>query len=368
MASLHLAPIGSNIQINANGGAYTSGKEFPLEKKLEVASVYENHRLEAVKNGRFIPSKSAVAREAGVSIAFVTKIEQELNLHGQVLPPSNRKRKRGGVGADSLSEEDEAVLYHLYQRNPFRTRRNYCVRLRQITGTVVSESTITRFFLNGFPIKGSLRKPDMIPVDKFKPENIIRYFEFVEVINQINPKQIKFGNEKLLKGSEVYNKKGRRDPITGEVLEHIVNSDFRNTYSITGFCGIDKKTNPMSFVIHEAKNDATSFGDAVIDAIAEGFLRRGDVLVLDNAAIHFQGDNAGIEDGLWEDHGIAVLSLPTRSPELNPIELVWRSLTMKLRSIRVRSGSHQTAKAAARILANMSHNSIKSTYRECGYI
>ena len=225
------------------------------------------------------------------------------------------------------------------------------------------------FHNDKFPFKAKLRQPNLIPRDKFKPENIKRYFEFVERIAAIDPRRLKFGDEKHLKGSEVYNKKGRRDPLTGEVPEHHVNFDFRDTYSITGFCGIDPETNPMSFVIHDAKNDAASFSDAIVDAVAEGFLRRNDVLVLDNAAIHFQGDNDGIEDWLWDNFGISVIALPTRAPELNPIELVWRSLTMKLRAKRVKSdGSHATAKMAHSILANMSHQSIAATYQECGYI
>lgn len=68
------------------------------------------------------------------------------------------------------------------------------------------------------------------------------------------------------------------------------------------------------------------------------------------------------------NHGIAIIPLPTRSPELNPMERVWRSLTMKIRSIRVNSGSHSTAKAAHQILIDMTHRSVEATYRECGYI
>ena len=215
-------------------------------------------------------------------------------------------------------------------------------------------------------------KGNKVPIDKYKPENVAYYREFLQTVEELDPRRIKFCDEKLLKGNEIFNKRGRRDPETGEVPEMTVDSDFRNTYSIVGFSGIDKKSPPVSFVIHEEKNDATSFFEKVAEAIAEGFLRAGDVLVMDNAAIHLQGENDGLDDWLWENHRIAVLPLPTRSPELNPIELTWRSLVSKLRALPLktmeRHNQHATAKEASRILSDMSHKSIRASYRQCGYL
>lgn len=362
-----LLPTNSNVLINANQGAYTNGCAYPLEKKLLVASVYDRCLRES---GGRRPVLANVAKEAGVSIGFVSKVADELHAFGTVVAPDSATKRAGpcGVGSKCLTDEDQRILLELLDRNPFRTRRNYVHRLWEITGTRVSESTISQFFLKGFPIRGSLRKPDLIPKDKFKPDNVVRYFEYVKFIQGVDPRRIKFGDEKLLKGAEVYCRKGRRNVLTGETPAFMVNSDFRNTYSIIGFCGIDKKTPPLSYTIHDEKNDATSFSEAIMAAISEGFFRRGDILILDNAAIHDKGENEGIEDWLWDNHRIAVMYLPTRSPELNPIELVWRSLVMKLRSTRIIDGTHAAADAAAAILAAMTHRSIKATYRECRYV
>lgn len=367
---LTLLPNESKLSTNLNNGVYQNGVSFDLEKKLRVASVFKEYKARAIAKGRNRPSITAVAKAAGVSRTTVTKIKKELNESGTVQPPKLHKEAvtTRGVGSRSLSDNDVRVLLELMERNPFRTRRNYCNRLQKLTGTVVSEMTISNFFLKGFLIKGNLRNPDLIPCDKFKPENVEYYFQFVDIIKTIDPRRLKFGDEKLLKGSEVYCKKGRRNVITGEVPTHVVNGDFRNTYAITGFCGIDPECPAVSFDIHDEKNNAASFGNAVIQAIGEGFLRAGDVLVLDNAAIHFKGDNCGLEDWLWDEHRISVLPLPTRSPELNPQELIWRSLTMKIRSTRVSSKSHATAKNAHHILASMTHKSVEATYRELGYI
>ena len=51
-----------------------------------------------------------------------------------------------------------------------------------------------------------------------------------------------------------------------------------------------------------------SFFDVVVNAINEGFLRLGDVLVLDNARIHNSGDNEAIVEWLWMRFDIFSLS------------------------------------------------------------
>ena len=134
----------------------------------------------------------------------------------------------------------------------------------------MSESTISQFFLQGFPIRGQ---------DKFKPENVVQYFEYVDFIATVDPRRLKFGDEKLLKGAKVFCRKGCRNVLTGETPSFMVNGDFCNTYSIISFCRINKKTPPLSFVMHDEKNDATSFSEAITGAIAERFLCQRDILV-----------------------------------------------------------------------------------------
>ena len=73
--------------------------------------------------------------------------------------------------------------------------------------------------------------------------------------------------------------------LTGDTLEFLVNGDFWNTCSIIGFCGTDAKCPPLSFNVHDEKNDSFSFSSAMTQAIAKGFFRPGDTLVLDNAEI-----------------------------------------------------------------------------------
>jgi hypothetical protein len=85
-----------------------------------------------------------------------------------------------------------------------------------------------------------MRKPNLVPYDKFRPENVARMHEYVNFIVQFKPSQLKFGDEKSLKGQDLFCRRVRRNPITGEVPAVTTTPDFRNTHSITGFCGIDR--------------------------------------------------------------------------------------------------------------------------------
>jgi hypothetical protein len=147
-----------------------------------------------------------------------------------------------GPCAKTMDSLDVWVCLQLYLQEPSRTLPSYCKLLYHITGTAVSESTMSRFFLGFFPFRGSLRKPTLTPYDKFKPENIARANEFILFIIKIAPHRLKFGDEKLLKGGDLFNRQVRRNLLTGEVPSVMTSSDFRNTYAVTGFCGIDVRT------------------------------------------------------------------------------------------------------------------------------
>jgi hypothetical protein len=54
-----------------------------------------------------------------------------------------------------------------------------------------------------------------VPYDKFKAENIIRAYEFLEIIMKVDPDKLVFADEKQLKGQELFNRDVRKDPMTG---------------------------------------------------------------------------------------------------------------------------------------------------------
>jgi transposase len=110
---------------------------------------------------------------------------------------------------------------------------------------------------------------------------------------------------------------------------------------------------------------------AVEEAIIAGFLKSGDILVMDNAAIHVFGENDVLIDFLWEHFRIHILMLPTRSPELNHIELLWNILVQHLKSINLhpsRYMQHRVAYQAAEIINRFTHSDVAKCYQCCSYV
>lgn len=71
-----------------------------------------------------------------------------------------------GPGSISMNEIDGFVLYRLYEKETTRSLKSYVNWLFYYTGTIVLESTLSRFFNHGFPIRGGLCKPNPIHMKK----------------------------------------------------------------------------------------------------------------------------------------------------------------------------------------------------------
>jgi transposase len=78
------------------------------------------------------------------------------------------------------------------------------------------------------------------------------------------------------------------------------------------------------------QRNAASFTAYVEHLVVIGWFQCGDVLIMDNAVIHTGGEATIVADFLWNSCEFLVVPLPTRAPELNPIELVFHILVRRL--------------------------------------
>jgi transposase len=101
---------------------------------------------------------------------------------------------------------------------------------------------------------------------------------------------------------------------------------------------------------------------AYVEQVLVPTLRPGDVIVLDNLAVHKQPEvRAAIEAA-----GASVRFLPPYSPDFNPIEMAFAKLKAFLRAARPRSFDHVTALTAA-ALTLFTPAECRNYVRHCGY-
>ena len=298
------------LGVNENGGVYHCGKLYDDMKKVEVVLKY----MELLEEEGRVTCRR-LGEVACVGKTYASQVIQEVRARTVVLGTMRPEKDiPRGIGSKTLTPDDELVLLSIYYDNPKALRITYQATLIQTTGTYVSLSTLSQWFKHRFPHKMTMRKTNKVPIDKFKPENVLRIHKFnlTMCLFLDQPHRIKFGDEKPLKGADLFNGKARKDLFTGLVPPTIVDSDFRNTYNVIGFCGIDVNVPAMDFYIvgeDEATTSAT-FMAAIQSSVTKGFLVAGDILVLDNAAIHLYRESQDLFDYLWS-RGILLITANT---------------------------------------------------------
>jgi transposase len=172
----------------------------------------------------------------------------------------------------------------------------------------------------------------MFPPNKNSPEVVARLKAYKEFLDSLpSHKNIIFADEKPLKEVDCYGKV-RRDPMTGVVnANHCVNANSRNRWNIFAAINVKKNVEDNCYaLVLEEKGDSDCFQEYVEMLISNGFLESGDIFIVDNCTIHTAGENEHLQEVLWQDLRILMLTLPPYHPELNPIELVFNDLVQVL--------------------------------------
>jgi transposase len=357
------------VKVNDQGGTYIKGTSYSFDMKTRFHHHLDQLKEEATANGGKAVTATALANKAGISVPFAIKIMVE-DKAGTIVHPKQKTRSiQRGMGCKALSVEDEVFLLTLYRLEPSTSLPRYVKTLFEQRGTKVSPATLSRWFNTQFPFKGKKVKTCNVPLDKFKRSNILRWKEYVLDIMNFEPSRLKFGDEKHIKGEDLHGPV-RIDPQSGIRPSNKTDGDFRNRYTVVGICGIDARARPVEYVINKYTNDSVAFCEFIDNAIIKGFLLPGDVLILDNAAIHNKAASANLAEFLWK-FDILLISLPTRAPELNPIELLWNTLNGRLPYhvfLGGKPNKDAVAIATSQILDAVTHCEVAKYYQHCGYI
>jgi hypothetical protein len=115
---------------------------------------------------------------------------------------------------------------------------------------------------------------------KFNPENMARYIDFLFLIATIVPERVKYFDEAHFVSSSLYRKKAL-GPIGKRifVINNMMQGNLRFTLSLATTISVDWPCTTFASVTTEA-NTAVNFAHTVMKMLTEGFLQRGDVLVI----------------------------------------------------------------------------------------
>jgi transposase len=363
---------------NGNGGFYQKGRLYLMPKKLEISYLYLDLCYESYPER---PSQRELAVRAKISSTYARKIILELTNTGSLTDPevTNSERVREKEKSLYLDPAEELFLLALRAENPARPNSDYVAQLYTFYGTMVSTSYISEWYKRRFHFNGSFRKPNLVPLDKFRQENVIRYVEFkLKCQLLFDHSRFCFLDEKHLVNSDTMPKKQRRCPLTGRTEFISVSGDFRKTYNmIACISGNPLKQRHAVFTIGEENGTSESFMYFCLLMVESGWLVHDEILVMDNAAVHTGHEARDLEQWFWElivdgrPLHVLVIYLPTRSPELNPIELVFHIFSRRVRSYRIRRNGGPVDRAVIRygsmVMEEMSYETILNCYKHCGY-
>jgi hypothetical protein len=186
-----------------------------------------------------------------------------------------------------------------------------------------------------------------------------------------------FLDEKHIVNKDAIPAKGRADPLTGYVDFIPVTGDFREAYNIFAVISGDPlKPRPIQYRISKENGSAATYLMFIKALIVMCYFKHEEILVMDNARIHTGGEASCIETLLWETPidgrplHVLVVYLPTRAPELNPIEFVFHILTARIRSFRYRMAGpcdQLVLVKAKKVFDEMDYALILRIYIHCGY-
>ncbi|KAL7531164.1 hypothetical protein ACHAWF_003686 [Thalassiosira exigua] len=179
-------------------------------------------------------------------------------------------------------------------------------------------------------------------------EDVAKKYKYIDRLSGLSPERTKFVGDKKLKC-----------PFRGL------------NYHVTIFCGIDRRRPPVFHGIGYGNIDSEQFSLQVERAVAKGWLRRHDVLVMNNSKVHTGGDSDDLEDWLWDRHRIYVLFLPPGTPKWNPVNAVWKDVTKAMRNLRLDPyRRHDVADATEWVMDRFTREEVvghySDSYKECG--
>jgi hypothetical protein len=153
---------------------------------------------------------------------------------------------------------------------------------------VSQHQCIADWFNKQWDHQGNLLKTNLVPLDKWKPANKVRYYNFVQKLRLYNDhSKYNFFDKKHIYNKDCYPLRVRRNPLSGKLPCIHVSADFRDAYNIMAVISPNPdKPVPMEYTIGEENGMSEAFVGFMMYLIAKRVLRHHEFVVMDNTRIH----------------------------------------------------------------------------------
>ena len=152
--------------------------------------------------------------------------------------------------------------------------------------------------------------------------------EYLTFVGQVDPKRLVFMDKNPMKGVDIYTHV-RKNLFTDDVPNLTCDTNSKNCYNVLAVVAL-KKESPICTRVVQETGESIVFCEFVKASMEEGVLVRGNILIVDNCTIHTMADNKHLQEVLLLEHGILMITLSPYHAELNPTELVFHALLMRL--------------------------------------
>ena len=368
----------AQVAAHKTGGTHSVEVWFAVLAAMSELGLDTDEKLSALTHAQVVRVVQFLeAHNIPVGRQFVQKVAVGTLARegGHFGPAAPRRGGEGGPGARTLSENDMAFIVEWLRWNGANGIGLRVIDIRadiaRGLGIDVSESTI-RAVLKG-PLGHSLTKGDSRNYRRWSPENIEYEKDFCTwvfntfvITNQ--QYRLRFLDETGRESGETsrgyfWAPRGQPNRCAG----HGPSTKRHNIIGMTS-CAPLRHRLPLEYVVFEGSLNGERFAEIVVGWIAFGCFVPGDVLVIDNASVHLAGDVLEPLGQELAEHGVQLVRLPTYSPNLNPIELIWNTIKARLPVPR----SKECAPAAflqrlMTVLNTVSFNDIQNAMKRQSY-
>lgn len=355
------------MNISQTGRSYQKGKSLQNDiRSLIIDAIVEEGG--DIATGFFPGNLANVARKFKLKYNTVAKVWRQFIENG-----NHERPKSLATGVRCLQTDDLDFIEFLKAGRPSLTSGELLEEVNehsQIPGgvsTVTINRAVRTYMHEG---KWSRKKMTRPAAEKFTDNNIGYCQAFINYMSTIDPYRLKFFDETGLKLPNVANPCYGHSLIGDRCVEISRNVQSPNI-TLNLLCGLENimyantvrgATDTMRFLqfFHEASQNFQTDGRPVLEY--------GDHIVMDNCATHrFVG---GEILGEWLDEiGCVLVYLPTYSPELNPIELVFNKLKTILHRVDYQELSRDCLHVAVyEALKEITASDLRGFYNHVDYI